>query len=290
MQSEEIFQQHTANIIVTEAQVRNAPQLTINVVEIPDTSSETLPSTIQYQLHKNQCLDINPLGGNSNLKNGATVFGTVPIGCNPAQYPINVVLAHGDDSNEEDDNTKRKDEDGDQNTAKRHFAIQYHPINNLYMIKDQGEGSGTFAKVEKPYTLANGTLISFGESHMVVQLHRTKHHSDVNRNKLVLKFLDGPRQFEQFTFMPQIGALKIGRMSECDIKLQDAGLSRVQCVVQYIRNSQLEEEGRWVLIDGNPETQQKSTNGTWVYLDEAHVVQDGMIFRACNYLFECKLL
>lgn len=91
---------------------------------------------------------------------------------------------------------------------------------------------------------------------MVVQLHRTKHqHSDANRNKLVLKFLDGPRQFEQFTFMPQICGLKIGRMSECDIKLQDAGLSRVQCVVQYIRNTEIEEEGRWVLIDGNPDTQ-----------------------------------
>lgn len=76
-------------------------------------------------------------------------------------------------------------------------------------------------------------------------------------------------------------------MSECDIKLQDAGLSRVQCVIQYQQGE--DGEGSWVLIDGNPETHQKSTNGTWVYLDEAHVVKSGMVFRACNYLFECKL-
>lgn len=37
-----------------------------------------------------------------------------------------------------------------------------------YFIKDLGEGSGTFIKVDEPLILNNGYLISYGDSHMVV--------------------------------------------------------------------------------------------------------------------------
>jgi hypothetical protein len=35
-------------------------------------------------------------------------------------------------------------------------------------LKDLGEGSGTFIKVETNFVLKNGHIVSFGENHMVV--------------------------------------------------------------------------------------------------------------------------
>jgi hypothetical protein len=50
----------------------------------------------------------------------------------------------------------------------RHFYIKYINEFNSYMIKDLGEGSGTFIKVQKQFILKNGHIVSFGENHMVV--------------------------------------------------------------------------------------------------------------------------
>lgn len=50
----------------------------------------------------------------------------------------------------------------------RHFYIKYSNDLNSYMIKDLGEGSGTFIKVQKQFILKNGHIVSFGENHMVV--------------------------------------------------------------------------------------------------------------------------
>jgi FHA domain len=50
----------------------------------------------------------------------------------------------------------------------RHFYIKYSNDYNCYLIKDLGEGSGTFIKVQKQYVLKNGHIVSFGDNHMVV--------------------------------------------------------------------------------------------------------------------------
>ncbi len=41
---------------------------------------------------------------------------------------------------------------------------------NGYFLKDMGEGTGTFIKVDQYFILKNGHIVSFGESHMVVGL------------------------------------------------------------------------------------------------------------------------
>ena len=46
-----------------------------------------------------------------------------------------------------------------------------------------------------------------------------------------------------------------------------------------IRNDQ---GGEWVLYDGDQG--QESTNGTWLYLNEDCVIEDGMIFKRSNVL------
>lgn len=49
-----------------------------------------------------------------------------------------------------------------------HFAIKYVPDKNHYILRDLGEGTGTFIKVQKQTILKNGHIISYGDSHMVV--------------------------------------------------------------------------------------------------------------------------
>lgn len=39
-----------------------------------------------------------------------------------------------------------------------------------YFIRDLGDGSGTFVHLRKALPLKHGYIISFGDSHMVVQL------------------------------------------------------------------------------------------------------------------------
>jgi hypothetical protein len=52
------------------------------------------------------------------------------------------------------------------------------------------------------------------------------------KSKLVIKFLNGTSSTkETFTFDNNTREVKIGRMSDCDIKIKnDTGLSRIQCV------------------------------------------------------------
>ena len=68
---------------------------------------------------------------------------------------------------------------------------------------------------------------------MVVQIQKTQGESNgqvTTKSRLSVKFLDGPRIQESFTFMQNIKEIKIGRMSDCDIKINDSGISRYQCM------------------------------------------------------------
>ena len=48
--------------------------------------------------------------------------------------------------------------------------IRYIVEKNNYILKDLGEGTGTFIKVQDQVVLKNGHIISFGEFHLVVGL------------------------------------------------------------------------------------------------------------------------
>lgn len=51
---------------------------------------------------------------------------------------------------------------------KRNFVIKYKLDRGGYYLKDLGEGAGTFVRVDKPLIVSTGFLISFGDSHMVL--------------------------------------------------------------------------------------------------------------------------
>lgn len=52
--------------------------------------------------------------------------------------------------------------------SKRHMIIKYSIAEKRYFLRDLGEGSGTFVKIQTPLRLKNGYIISFGDSHMTV--------------------------------------------------------------------------------------------------------------------------
>jgi hypothetical protein len=55
---------------------------------------------------------------------------------------------------------------------------------------------------------------------------------------------------------------------------------------QYYNDVNLEgmrmedKEGIWILKDGDPENNKKSTNGTWLFVDELFPMCDGLVFKA----------
>ena len=68
----------------------------------------------------------------------------------------------------------------------------------------------------------------------------------------------------------------IGRSPNCDIRIDDQLISKMQSSIKY-------EEGNWVLEDGRDG--KESTNGTWYYLNQEQVIQDGMIFKQNQTFF-----
>jgi len=73
----------------------------------------------------------------------------------------------------------------EQGMAPRHLLIKYFTETKSYSIKDLGDGTGTFVKIDSPLELKQGYIISFGDSHMAINTRLN--------GKIQLKFLDGPK-------------------------------------------------------------------------------------------------
>jgi len=55
--------------------------------------------------------------------------------------------------------------------GQRHMVIKYSPMDQNYYLRDLGNGSGTFIRIDnkKELILYHGFIVSYGDSHMVVQ-------------------------------------------------------------------------------------------------------------------------
>lgn len=54
--------------------------------------------------------------------------------------------------------------------GRQHLMIKYNPWTGKYLLKDLGEGSGTFVKVKFQIPVKSGDIVSIGDSHMVILL------------------------------------------------------------------------------------------------------------------------
>ena len=48
------------------------------------------------------------------------------------------------------------------------MIIKYNMSDQRYYMRDLGDGSGTFVRIDIPLVLKNGYIISYGDSHMTV--------------------------------------------------------------------------------------------------------------------------
>eukprot|EP00831_Metopus_contortus_P062361 TRINITY_DN54433_c0_g1_i2.p1 TRINITY_DN54433_c0_g1~~TRINITY_DN54433_c0_g1_i2.p1 ORF type:complete len:175 (+),score=19.97 TRINITY_DN54433_c0_g1_i2:147-671(+) len=101
------------------------------------------------------------------------------------------------------------------------------------------------------------------------------------KGQLLLRFIDGPKIDQKFSFSPEKGPVRIGRMSDCEIRFDDPSVSRYQSNFKY-------KEGAWFIEDGWANSQ--STNGTWLYIADNFVLNEGMIFKAGQTLFSVSLI
>ena len=78
--------------------------------------------------------------------------------------------------------------------------------------------------------MKQGFIVSYGDSHMVVQFSSDIDHLSGRVNqKISFKFLDGPKIDQTYSFGEEEKVIMIGRMSSCQIKFEDNSLSRLQC-------------------------------------------------------------
>ncbi|OMJ67170.1 hypothetical protein SteCoe_35735 [Stentor coeruleus] len=165
-----------------------------------------------------------------------------------------------------------------QGMGKQHLLIKFNPSSSKYLISDLGDGTGTFIKVGSELVLKDGFIISFGTSHMKIMSTGSMNSLD---KKIVVKFLEGPKINEDFCFQPSDDTILIGRMADCRIRFDDSNLSRYQCNISY------HQERGWILKDGNGE--KKSTNGTWLYVENEFEIYELLVFKAGKTLFESYL-
>ena len=77
--------------------------------------------------------------------------------------------------------------------GKKHFVIKFckdleNPDRGSFMIKDLGDGMGTFLRISRPLCLKLSNVVSFGESHLIAK---------TENESLSIRFIDGPRKDEK---------------------------------------------------------------------------------------------
>jgi hypothetical protein len=168
----------------------------------------------------------------------------------------------------------------EEDVGEQHFAIIYEKAGSHFTLTDLGKGTGTFVKIIEPLRLKARYIVSFGDSHMAINVRAAEERQVLNRPTLKMLFVDGPKLDQAFTFEPEEREIKIGRMIDCQIRFSETSLSRYQSVIKFV-------EGRgWMLSDGDGN--KSSTNGTWLFVEERIKIRTGLVFKAGSTLFKIK--
>lgn len=143
---------------ITGEEIERAPHLFLEVVESP-----TLAKGLRYEIDAGGYVK-----SRRRARDGCTYVGTAEHSEKPGEVSNDITIP--------------LDEIGMGST---HFLIQYKTGKRVYQIKDFGQGTGTFIKLQKPLAVKEGYIISYGDSHMYANA--------INDEKIQLKFLDGPK-------------------------------------------------------------------------------------------------
>ena len=159
-----------------------------------------------------------------------------------------------------------------------HFQVEFNPRKQVYALKDLGEGTGTFIRLDLPHYVTRPCIVSFSDSHVKVSLQ-----DEVQSPTIDLAFIEGPKKDEHLyclpsSFTPEHSPVKIGRMAGAAVRFEEGSLSRCQCSLEF------SQEKGWCVKDGDGV--KMSTNGTWLFAEEACDLHSGTIFKAGQTLFK----
>ena len=238
-----------------------------------------------YIIPRGFIIQIDPLGmiSNSlrNVRDGTVYFG----------------FFSPEDENSKDENNnnnqidfliKPKDGNYESRFVGKHFQIKFNPNDLKYYIKDLGFGYGTFAKLMKETLIKDNYLINIGNSYIVCSYGIDDKEKDDDKNILNIKIFDNTKRNPFFCKPKENKKYLIGRDIKCDIIIDDSLLSRIHCTIYYDNEKEM-----WFIHDGtmkkNKEGEFKySTNGTWLFLIDDTLIENDMIFKANQNLYQCK--
>ena len=238
-----------------------------------------------YIIPRGFVIQIDPLGmvSNSlrNIRDGTVYFG----------------FFSPEDENSKDENNnnnqidfliKPKDGNYESRFVGKHFQIKFNPNDLKYYIKDLGFGYGTFAKLMKETLIKDNYLINIGNSYIVCSYGIDDKEKDDDKNILNIKIFDNTKRNPFLCKPNENKKYLIGRDVKCDIIIDDSLLSRIHCTIYYDNEKEM-----WFIHDGtmkkNKEGEFKySTNGTWLFLIDDTMIENDMIFKANQNLYQCK--
>ena len=147
--------------------------------------------------------------------------------------------------------------------------------------------------------LKDNMLVNVGEAYIVVNLLPEGAEEEGRPyDTLKLKMFGGPNNGEVYEFnfdecRNYDKHILIGRTPDCHVKINDKLLSKIQSHIRLQMNfstaeqSDGEEYLQWTLFDGY--RGKTSTNGTWLYINHDTMLRDGLVFKANQTIFSCKI-
>mmetsp|Transcript_13331 Transcript_13331/g.9410 ORF Transcript_13331/g.9410 Transcript_13331/m.9410 type:complete len:144 (-) Transcript_13331:404-835(-) len=127
-------------VVIPFDEIEKGPGLKIEVVE-------------GFAVLKNTSLFINARGlvrSQRRKNDGCTIIGSQGPGPNGEAFNDFVISSE------------------DTGIGRRHMIIKYNIDVRRYFLRDLGDGSGTFVRLDVPLQLKHGYIISFGDSHMTI--------------------------------------------------------------------------------------------------------------------------
>lgn len=153
----------------------------------------------------------------------------------------------------------------------QHFAIRFDKAIQHFLLRDMGEGNGTFLRVQNWRVVTSKSVISFENSHTLVEI--------LGENRLQVAFLEGPLASSSFIFSPKDRCVFIGRMTDCRIHIPE---SQSRYAITFKHTA----EG-WVVGDGDGN--KGSVCGVWIFVDCGVRLVDQGEFKAGQTRFRVRV-
>jgi hypothetical protein len=150
-----------------------------------------------------------------------------------------------------------------------HFQIRYDELLGQYQVQDLGAEAGVCVRIDEAMLVEDEMAISFEDVVMELEV--------LDAKGISVHFIEGEKVGQSMQWRPEDSPIRFGRMADCQVKFEDAGLSRCQCRLLY-------SNGNWKLQDGDG--LKASTNGTWVMVQTCFPLGVKTVFKAGRMLFE----